>query len=141
VVAFTTSLIIALLGDVAIVLYSRRRPVDAPLSWGEAMAAATFAMFLMFWWYGVVPHQWLTWADNELGWRSDKILVGPGEIFADVLPFTLTWLVVRDILVCGLYGLALGLHVFHWAQWNDRRKTREVTVPASQYGRPLVRKG
>ena len=33
----------------------------------------------MFWVYGVVPHQWLTWADNELNWRADKILFGPGR--------------------------------------------------------------
>ncbi|MGE3621838.1 MAG: hypothetical protein AB7L84_15385 [Acidimicrobiia bacterium] len=139
-VAFTTSLIIALLGDVVVVLYSRRRSPGASLSWGQAMAAATFAFFFMFWWYGVVPHQWLTWADNELGWRSDKLLAGPGEVF-EALPFTLTWLLVRDLVACGIYGLALTLHVYHWAQWQDRRKAREVKVPASQYGRPLVRKG
>ena len=78
-VAFATSLIIGLLGSLVIVLYSRRRPVDAPVTWGEAMAAATFVFFLLFWWYGVIPHQWLAYADNELGWRSDKLLLGPGD--------------------------------------------------------------
>jgi hypothetical protein len=104
------------------------------------MAAATAGFFLLFWWYGVIPHQWLAYADNELGWRSDKILLGPGEIF-ELLPFTLTYLVLRDLIVVGIYVLALGLQIFHFAQWQDRRKTREVRVPASQYGRPLVRKG
>lgn len=139
-VAFAISLILALLGNVAIVLFGRRRATDATLSWGQAMAAATFVFFLMFWWYGVVPHQWLAWADNELGWRSDKLLVGPGEIF-DALPFTLTYVVLRDVIASGIYGVALGLHVWHWAQWQDRRKSREIVIPASQYGRPLVRKG
>jgi hypothetical protein len=140
VVAFAISLIIGLLGSLVIVRHGRRRPVDAFLSWGEAMAAATFVFFLMFWWYGVIPHQWLAYADNELGWRSDKLLLGPGEIF-ELLPFTLTYLVLRDLIVVGIYGLALSLNIFHFAQWQDRRKTREVQVPASQYGRPLVRKG
>ena len=48
-----------------------------PLTWGEAMVAATYVFFLMFWVYGVVPHQWLTWAQNELKWRSDAIARRP----------------------------------------------------------------
>ena len=51
----------------------------APRSrWGEAMVAATYVFFLMFWVYGVVPHQWLTWVQNELKWRTDAISSGHG---------------------------------------------------------------
>jgi hypothetical protein len=140
VVAFLTSLIVALAGNAAVVLYSRRRQPGRYLSWGEAMAGATFAMFLFFWWYGVVPHLWLSLADNEWNWRPDRILVGPGGVL-EVLPFTLTYLVIRDLIAVGIYGVALALHVWHWAQWNDRTKARPAEVPASRYGRPLVRKG
>jgi hypothetical protein len=140
VVAFLTSLIIALAGNVAIVLYSRRRRPGQFLSWGEAMAAAMFVFFLMFWWYGVVPHLWLILADNEWSWRPDRFVVGPGNVL-EALPFTLTYLVLRDLVAVGIYGLALGLHIWHWAQWNDRTKARPVEIPASRYGRPLVRKG
>jgi hypothetical protein len=139
-VAFLTSLIVALAGNAAVVLYSRRRKPGTYLSWGQAMAAAGFVMFLMFWWYGVVPHLWLFLADNEWNWRPDRILVGPGGVF-EVLPFTLTYLVIRDLIAVGIYGGALALHVWHWAQWNDRTKARPAEVPASRYGRPLVRKG
>ena len=141
-IAFATSLIIALVGNVAIVLYSRRRSPDRPLSWGEAMAAAVLIFFLMFWWYGVVPHQWLTLADNEWNWRADRILLGPGDIFEPnrFIPFTITYLVLRDLVAVGIYGLALGLHIFHWAHWQDRTKPKPVVVPTTQYGRPLARK-
>ncbi|MBW3576008.1 MAG: undecaprenyl/decaprenyl-phosphate alpha-N-acetylglucosaminyl 1-phosphate transferase [Actinobacteria bacterium] len=54
--------------------------------------------------YGVVPHQWLTWAENELNWRSDQLLAGPGEIFTTVLPFELTYLVLKDIVATIIYG-------------------------------------
>ena len=67
-VAFVVSFAIAILGMVVIHLYGRHRPVGAPLTWGEAIVAATFVFFLMFWAYGVVPNQWLQWANNELGW-------------------------------------------------------------------------
>ncbi len=41
------------------------------------MAGAVFAIFLLLWWYGVIPHQWLVWGDGELGWRTDKHLARP----------------------------------------------------------------
>ena len=142
-IAFATSLILALLGNVAVVLYSKRRKPGAPLSWGEAMAAATFAFVLFNMWYGVVPHQWITLADNEWNWRADRIVFGPGDILEPhrFIPFTITYVVLRDLIVLALYGLGLGLHVFHWAQWQDRAKPKTEGVPTSTYGRPLVRKG
>ena len=145
VVAFITSLTIGLLGFAAVMVYGKRRKVGAPLSWGEAMAAATFVFFMAFWWYGVVPNTWLAWADNELSWRSDKFLVQTGQTMFGIdwltWPIDITQAVVRDLIVLGVYGLGVGLHVFSWAWWQDRAKERPAIAPASRYGRPLVRKG
>ena len=99
-------------------LYGKRRPVGAPLSWGEAMAASAFAFFLFFWWYGVIPHQWLTFADNELGWTVDNYLLEP----TGIQPLTVSWLVIRDFVVLGIYGVGVALHVSLWAIWQDRAK-------------------
>lgn len=78
-VAFTGSLILSFIMAGAVVLYSKRRPANAYLSWGEAMAAAVFVSFALFWAFGVVPHQWLTYAQGEFNMRSDAILAGPGS--------------------------------------------------------------
>ena len=78
-VAFVTALLIGLAGCAAVLIYGRRRPVGAPLSWGEAMAAAMFAFLMFFWWYGVIPHQWIDWADRELVWSKSKFLVQHGQ--------------------------------------------------------------
>jgi hypothetical protein len=137
VVAFISTLIVGIAGVVAVVLYGRRRPVGAPLSWGEAMAASAFAFFLFYWWYGVIPHQWLTYADNELGWTVDNFLLEPTSI----QPLTVSWLVIRDFVVLGIYGLGVALHVGLWALWQDRAKEKPKAIPASRYGRPLVREG
>jgi hypothetical protein len=135
VVAFIMVSLIGLLGVAAVVPLAKRRPVGAPLSWGEAMAAATYVFFLFFWWYGVIPHQWLTYADNELGWTIDNILIEPNAWW----PITVSWLIIRDFVVLGIYGLGLALHVAAWALWQDRGKEKPVSVPASRYGRPLVK--
>ncbi len=136
-VAFISTLIIGIAGVVAVLLYGKRRPVGAPLSWGEAMAASAFAFFLFFWWYGVIPHQWLTFADNELGWTVDNYLLKP----TGIQPLTVSWLVIRDFVVLGIYGVGVALHVSLWAIWQDRAKEKPKVVPASRYGRPLVREG
>ncbi len=141
-IAFATSLLLALAGNAAVILYSKRRPVGAPLSWGEAMAAAVFAFVLFNFWYGVIPHQWITLADNEWGWRKDRIFFGPGDLFEPhrFLPFTLTYEALRDIIVTVIYGAGLTLHVFHWVQWQNRAKPKTEVVPTTTYGRPLARK-
>ena len=69
-VALTASSVVAVLGIVAFLEYARRRPVGTYHTWGEAMFAAACIFFLLFWIYGVVPHQWLVYADSELGWRK-----------------------------------------------------------------------
>lgn len=136
-VAFICTLLVGFAGVAAVVLFGRRRPVGAPLSWGEAMAAAVFAMFLFVWWYAVIPHQWLTWAGNELGWRTDKLLLEP----TGNQPLTVSYQAVRDLVAVVIYGVGIALHVGLWALWNDRGKRKPAEVPASRYGRPLVRKG
>jgi hypothetical protein len=137
VVAFVTTLVIGIGGVVGVVLYGRRRPVGAPLTWGQAMAAALFTFFMFIWWYAMIPHQWLQWSTNELGWTVDKILLRP----TGNQPLTVSYQTIRDIVVVLIYGVGLAIHVGIWAWWNDRAKPRPVKVPASRYGRPLVRKG
>ena len=110
-VAFITELVIGFLGVGAVILYGRRRPIGAPLSWGQAMLAATYGMFMFFWWYAVIPHQWLTWASAELGWTVDNILIEPNSW----QPLTINMQTVRDIVVVIIYGVGISLHVGVWA--------------------------
>jgi hypothetical protein len=147
VIAFVLSFAIGIAGCVGIVWYGRkRRPVGAPLSWGQAIAAATFAFALMFWCYGVVPHQWLTYAGNELNWRPDKILIGwklpfTGHegILQYLLPFQVNYENLDHIIAVVIYAVFLGLHVALWAVWQDRAKARPPAIATSEYGRPLVK--
>ena len=150
-VALVLSILIAVLGVVVIVQVGKRRPVGAPLSWGEAMLAATLGFALMFWVYGVVPHQWLSYSENELAWRSDKILVGPslpftGEegMFAYFLPFTVSWQTISHIGAVVIYGVVLGVNIWVFSHWQNRAKVakeRDELEAVSDYGRPLVKQG
>ncbi len=150
-VAFTSSWVVGCLGIAALLAYARRRPLDTPVTWGGAMLGAAASFFLMFWIYGVVPHWWLVFADSELNWRADRLLVGPAlpdwwapgqNLLPWALPFDLTYRVARDIVAVVIYGFALGGQVALHAIWQNRgRPAIEVPAPASRYGRPLVREG
>jgi hypothetical protein len=147
VVAFVTSVLIAAALLLLLIPFSKRRPPGTPLTWGEAMVAAVYSFFLMFWVYAMIPHLWLTWTSNELGWRPDKLLTGPGGILKTQkeggwFPLTLNYQTIRDIVAVIIYVVALGAQMAIFAWWQNRAKKAEE-VPAittSDFGRPLVRK-
>jgi hypothetical protein len=139
-VAFTGSLIVMAAMILAVVLYAKRRPVGTPLSWGEAMASATFCTLGLFWAFGVVPHQWLTYAEGELAMRSDAILAGPGSTgIAEFLPIVISKQTLSDSIAVALYGLAFTLTIALWAVWQGRGDKKTDEVEKSTYGRPLVK--
>jgi hypothetical protein len=161
VVAFLSSIVAVAIGIGIVVWVMRRRPVGAPLTWGEAMLAATFVFFLMFLAYGVVPHQWLNWADSELRWRPDRIGIPAGPLSGDFhwgplqmqghtfwpkgvpLPnghFVITAQTIRDIVATLIYVVFLGVQLLLWSMWQKRGQEKPAELPTSPYGRPLLRK-
>jgi hypothetical protein len=146
--AFLFSFFLTLLLIGAAVLYGKRRPADKPTSWGEAMAGSAYAFFVMFLAFGVVPHQWLTHVQNELGWQSGKPFLGPGGIFKSQaaggsFPFDINYQQIGDILVTGIYGLYLGIFIWIFVWWQKRGAVQAAPkeLPTSTFGRPLVKKG
>jgi hypothetical protein len=144
-VALMFSLGLTILLTWLVVPYGKRRPKGKPLSWGEAALAAAYSFLVLFLAYGVVPHQWLTHADNELAWRKDKIIIGPqvgDKHLLEYLPFTITAEVIRDIIAVTIYVVFLGMQIYMWSWWQNRHKAKPGAqlAPTSTYGRPLVRK-
>lgn len=145
-VRYIASVVVFLLMLIPFFVVAKRRPPGTPLSWGEAMVAAVYVFFVMFWIYGVVPHEFLTWADSELGWRADKKIIGPESAWTfwsllQKFPITITKETVRDLIAVHLYVVGLGGLIWAAAFWNDRAKKAAAAAaiePVSTYGRPLV---
>ena len=143
--AFIVSFVAAVLLSLAIVPYGKRRPVDAPFSWGEAMIGATYIFGVLFLAFGIVPHQWIDHADKDLGWSRDKLLVGWGGFLESQeaggwFPFTLQYEAVRDTVVVLLHVVFFGLYIWLAVWWQKRGEEKPKELPTSSYGRPLVRK-
>jgi hypothetical protein len=148
VVALIISIIAGVLMTVGVLRYAQRRTVGTPVSWGEAMVGAVYVYFLCFLAYGVIPHQWLQLAENELNWRADRMVFGPGNILQPKsaggwLPFNITYRTVSDSVAGVFYVVFLTGQVMLWLVWQNRGKAagKGTQLVKSTYGRPLIKQG
>lgn len=139
-VAFAGSLLLSALLVLGVWLYARRRPKDAPLSWGQAMVAALYVTFGMVWWFGVVPDRWLNYAQGTLAMRSDAILAGPGSTgWLTNFPVVISKGAVADNVTILIYVVGVVVSVWMWAVWQGRGEKASEEIEKSNYGRPLVK--
>ncbi len=157
-VAFYASVIVDVALIVGAMLYLRRRPRGTPLTWGEAFAGATYIFAIFYLSYAMVPHQFITMADKDFGWRSDVFGIPTGPFYTwpiingrhNLWPNGVTFFgrgrlmvneqTVRDIIVTNMYVVAFVTHFKLFGIANRRGDKGAEVVPVSPYGRPLVRK-
>ena len=147
--AFVTSLLVLAVGVGICLLVGRRRPVGKPLTWGEAFLAGAFVFAMMVLAYGIVPHQWLNFADNELLWRKDKLLVaisGNGlkwgqaaKNFQGTGRILINYEALRDMIAAGIYVLFFSGQLILWARWQRRGKPKPQLELTSAYSRPVIK--
>lgn len=137
---------------VALVASRRPRPADHKATWAECYLGAVGAFALMGLAYAVVPHEWMTYANGYLQWGdTGKFVWRSGQdmlFFPWHWPFNFDYPALRDVVVSGIYVVMLGLNLFLFVKWQDRKRVAEPaaaaaeTTPAkrSRFGRPL-RKG
>ena len=125
-----------------IFLWLVRRPKpELPPTWAQSMlgAMAVFALFLLI--YGVVPHEWLTWADSGLNLREDRILL-------DTWAIDFSGRALRDIVASAFYIVFLGLNTVMWMMWQKRGTAKPKAAAAatpepagtSAFSRPVTKK-
>ena len=148
--AFVSSIVVLVLGIAICLFIGRRRPLGTPVTWGEAFVASTFSFGLMILAYGIIPHQWLNYADNELLWRTDRILLGistAGVKFGDAGKtvggsgrILVSYQALRDIVAATIYIVFLGGQMVLWSIWQKRGRSKGAVEPTSRFGRPLLRR-
>ena len=147
-VAFVMSWVISMLLLIPVFHLMKTRPADKVATWGESMIGAVYVFFVLFWIYGTVPHQFLTFAEAELNRRSDAFLIGfrtPWDssqgILEWALPFDLSYATLKDLLAVAVYGVGLVANVAVFVMWQKRGDT--IAAPEleeqSRYGRPIIK--
>jgi hypothetical protein len=120
----------------------RRPKSELPPTWAQSMlgAVAVFALFLLI--YGVVPHEWLTWADSKLNLREDRILISTRAI-------KFSGRALRDMVATFLYIFFLGMNTWMWLAWQKRGTAKPKPAAAaatpepagtSAFSRPVTKK-
>jgi hypothetical protein len=142
---FFISLLLCLI-SLAVFMWLVRRPKpELPPTWAMSMLGATavFALFLLI--YGVVPHEWLTWADSSLGLREDKILFDTGAIGK----IEFSGRALRDIVATVIYIAGLAINTWMWIAWQKRGTAKPKPAQAaatpepagtSAFSRPVTKK-
>jgi hypothetical protein len=146
--AFIVSFVVTTAMALVVIPYGKRRPVDRTSTWGEAMVGAAYVFGVLFLAFGVVPHQFIVHADNDLGWRKDNIVFGPFDVLkptvlgGPVNPITISYEAVRDIMVVIIHVFYIGLMIYLFSWWQKRGQAASATkaIETSTYGRPLVKK-
>jgi hypothetical protein len=147
----------ALIAGIALIFFvGRRRPPGTPLTWGEALVGATFVFGVLLLGYGVVPNEWLKWADNQLLWRPDRIwfaistkwpvfFTGSNaavEAAAGRGRIIVSFQALRDIIAATIYILFLVAQAWLWIAFQKRGRQAATTEVArtSTFGRPVVKR-
>lgn len=145
-VALVVSTLISIVMVAGLIWYRKRQPDDHKMTWGEAMMVSIYLFFVLFFVFGIVPHQWLTLSENELNFRADVLFDFWGLVTAKSqggwFPFELTLRVVSDVVAALIYIVFLGIFTALWTFWQtpqEKDLTKKLTT--STYGRPLVKRG
>jgi hypothetical protein len=113
-----------------IFLWLKGRPKsELPATWAQSMLGALVVFALLLLVYGVVPHEWLTWADSKLGLREDRILI-------NTPPIKFSGRALRDIVATGLYINFLIVSTWMWVAWQKRGTPKRKVARAAATPEP-----
>jgi len=146
VVAFITSIVVLLLMSGVTLYVAWDRPQDARLTWGEGMVGAVWVFMILVMMFGVVPDQWIRWADTDLGWSTDTFFYqhANNDYLGAFIRFDIHMQAVRDVIVVIIHVVflvALPPAVLAWQKRGPARSLGQprTEIPISDFGRPLVK--
>lgn len=112
-------------------------------TWARATAAAMIAWLALLFYFGMVPSEWLSFAQTDLDWSSQRIafIIPPFVVLGNEIE--ISWGVIKDAISGGYHVVMLGGAAVLALQIQRIKEGRPASAaPAekkSPYGRPLVK--
>ncbi|MGB7861276.1 MAG: hypothetical protein WBM90_12325 [Acidimicrobiia bacterium] len=116
--------------------------LNKKMTWARATVAAMIAWLALLFYFGMVPSEWLNFAQTDLEWGNDPALVIPPVL---VLGNTIeiSYSAIKDSISMGYIMVMLGASAVLAVQLQKIKEGRPSSAAAvekkSPYGRPLVK--
>ncbi|MDQ1382665.1 MAG: hypothetical protein QOG65_44 [Actinomycetota bacterium] len=94
-----------------------------PSTWVQVILGAMFVWIMFALGYGVIPHEWLTFANSYLNFDSSSFLMHKNRI----LHFDITRDKAADAVAALIYVVVLGLNIYFFAAWQKRKVAEPAT--------------
>lgn len=117
--------------------------LNQKMTWARAAAAALIAWTALVFYFGMVPSEWLNFAQTDLDWSSQRVAMSIPSFLVLGNEVDISWAAIKDSIQMG-YSLGLlgfaGLLAIKIQRMKEGRPASAAPVEKkSPYGRPLVK--
>ena len=117
--------------------------LNQKMTWARAAMAALIAWLALVFYFGMVPSEWLSYAQTDLDWSSQRIAFAIPPVLVLGNTIEISWGVIKDAISGGYHIVGLGVAAVLALQIQKMKEGRPAgAAPAekkSPYGRPLVK--
>lgn len=116
--------------------------LNQPMTWARAAVAAVITWIALVFYFGMVPSEWLNYAQTDLNWSSQRAALSIPPVVMLGNQVDLSFAAIKDSIQMGyslgLLGAAavLGIQIQRMREGKPAQAKAEKISP---YGRPLVR--
>lgn len=113
------------------------------MTWARATVAAMITWLALLFFFGIAPSEWLTFAQTELDWSSQRIalVIPPALVLGNTIE--ISYAVLKDSISMGYHIALLGFGAVFGIQIQKIKAGRPAGAQPperkSPYGRPLVK--
>jgi len=116
--------------------------LNQPMTWARATVAALITWIAFVFYFGMVPSEWLNYAQTDLDWSSQRVAVSIPAFLMLGNQVDISWAALKDSIQMGyslgLLGAAAVLGILI-QRMKAGRPPEAAAQKTSPYGRPLVR--
>lgn len=117
--------------------------MNQPMTWARATFAGLISWFALVFYFGMVPSEWLNFAQTDLEWSSQRVALTVPDFLVLGNTVEISWAVLKDSIQMGyslgLLGFAAVLAIQIQGMRGERPPAAQPSEKKSPYGRPLVR--
>ena len=117
--------------------------LNQQMTWARAVVAGMISWIALVFFFGMVPSEWLNFAQTDLDWSSQRVALTIPPVLVLGNEINLSWAMIKDSISMGYHIVMLGVAAVFTLQIQKIKAGRPASAAPvekkSPYGRPLVR--